>query len=216
LTNEGLSIDLPRRLAPPDINPAAQILSAAFIDDPSWAYLFPDTARRQKTLRRFFRVLARYGVLTGQAYGVGDPLQGVAVWDIPGQHIPARAYLRAGTGFLGLLFSPFFVQIVRGWRIFGSFGELQGKYKPESAYYLDTIGIAPEAQGKGLASALIRPFLARADAEGLPAYTETVTPENVSLYEHYGFQCMERYDVPEVDLSIWSFLRQPSAGVQRG
>jgi ribosomal protein S18 acetylase RimI-like enzyme len=72
---------------------------------------------------------------------------------------------------------------------------------------LQTIGIRPEAQGQGLASRLIRPFLAEADGRGLPCYTETVTPENVSLYEHYGFQVAEQCRLPGLPLTLWGFYR---------
>lgn len=47
----------------------------------------------------------------------------------------------------------------------------------------------------------------KADAEGVSVYTETMTPANVGLYEHYGFRVMEQYRVPQTDLSIWSFYR---------
>ncbi|MBZ0285130.1 MAG: GNAT family N-acetyltransferase [Anaerolineae bacterium] len=84
---------------------------------------------------------------------------------------------------------------------------MQKQYAPEPHYYLNTIAVLPEAQGKGLASQLIKPFLANADAEGVSVYTETMTPANVGLYEHYGFRVMEQYHVPQTDLSIWSFYR---------
>jgi hypothetical protein len=43
----------------------------------------------------------------------------------------------------------------------------------------------------------------------MAAHTETITPANVSLYEHFGFQVMECYAVPETELCIWSFYRAP-------
>lgn len=35
------------------------------------------------------------------------------------------------------------------------------------------------------------PFLEMADLQNVIAYTDTVTASNVSLYEHFGFQCVE-------------------------
>jgi GNAT superfamily N-acetyltransferase len=80
------------------------------------------------------------------------------------------------------------------------------QYAPMPQYYLTTIGVRPEAQGKGVASKLIKPFIAQAEREGCPVYTETITPQNVSLYQHYGFKVMEQYSVPRTDLNLWSFL----------
>jgi hypothetical protein len=40
-------------------------------------------------------------------------------------------------------------------------------------------------------------------------YTETSTPENVGLYEHYGLKTMAVYDVRGANLRLWSFYRAP-------
>lgn len=188
-----------------DLDRATLVQARAFLNDPLWVYLIPDLRQRQIYLPRFSRVLFHFGILNGQAYGVGDPLAGVAIWSAPGQTTRLSAALRAG--WPRLLFSPFLFQFVRAGEIFGRFGEMQKQYAPDPHYYLNTISVLPEAQGQGIASKLIRPFLAQADREGVSAYTETMTPSNVGLYQHYGFQVMEAYRVPAKDLSLWAFFR---------
>ena len=84
---------------------------------------------------------------------------------------------------------------------------MQKKYAPKPHYYLSTISVLPESQGRGLASKLIRSFLEKTDEQSVGTYTETMTPSNVGLYEHYGFQCMEQHRVPRTDLSIWALFR---------
>jgi GNAT superfamily N-acetyltransferase len=84
---------------------------------------------------------------------------------------------------------------------------MQQQYALEPHYYLNTIGVVREAQGKGRASQLIKPVLAEADEQAISVYTETMTPSNVPLYEHYGFVCREEYDVPNTDLKIWALYR---------
>ena len=66
-------------------------------------------------------------------------------------------------------------------------------YAPEPHCYLQSIGVRPGYQGQGLASGLVRPFLDEADSRGISSYTETMTPSNVGLYEHFGFTCVEQY-----------------------
>lgn len=194
-----------RPLSLADLDRATVVQARAFMNDPLWVYLIPDLRQRQIYLPRFSRVLFRFGILNGQAYGVGDPLGGVALWSAPAQKTRLSAALRAG--FPRLLFSPFLFQFVRAGEIFGRFGEMQKQYAPDPHYYLNTISVLPEAQGQGLASKLIRPILAQADREGVSTYTETMTPSNVGLYQHYGFQVMEEYRVPGKDLSLWAFYR---------
>jgi ribosomal protein S18 acetylase RimI-like enzyme len=50
-------------------------------------------------------------------------------------------------------------------------------------YYLPYIGVAPEAQGRGLGTALMAPLI-----EGVPAYLEATCERNAGLYERLGFE----------------------------
>jgi ribosomal protein S18 acetylase RimI-like enzyme len=167
--------------------------------------------KTRKVLFKFFKVLISAGILSQQTYGVGEPLEGIAIWSIPNQKsLSFSGFIKAG--FLKLLFSSFTLLVFKAFKIFAKFETMQKKYAPEPHYYLNTISVLPSAQGKGLASKLIKPFLEKADKEKLGVYTETMTPSNVSLYEHYGFQCVEQYRVPKTDLSIWAFYRPAKKG----
>jgi GNAT superfamily N-acetyltransferase len=68
--------------------------------------------------------------------------------------------------------------------------------------------VLPSARGKGLSSKLIRPFLEIADSQKVIAYTDTVSRSNVSLYEHFGFQCVEESSIPSVGITVFA-LRRP-------
>jgi ribosomal protein S18 acetylase RimI-like enzyme len=195
-----------RLLTLADLDRAAEIMSRAFYDDPLWQYLLLDGKKRQNLMPKFYKVFLTAWIRNQQAYGVSDPIEGIAVWSAPNQ---AEFQFSAsfGTGFLKLLFSPIGIAFVKSAPIFSRFEVMQKQYAPDPHYYLNTIAVSPEAQGKGLASKLIKPFLAKADEQRVSAYTETMTPANVGLYEHYGFRCMEQHRIPQTDLSIWSFYR---------
>ena len=66
----------------------------------------------------------------------------------------------------------------------------------------------PSAQGRGLSSKLIRPFMEMADSQKVIMYTDTVTRANVTLYEHFGFKCMEERHIQKTDIKVWA-LRRP-------
>ena len=60
--------------------------------------------------------------------------------------------------------------------------------RPEAPHWsLPWIGVRPEAQGLGIGAALLRRGLARADAEGLPAYLEATTRRGASFFAAHGF-----------------------------
>lgn len=198
-----------RLLTPADRDSVIDVMSRAFADDPLWVFLVPEPKKRLHYLRKTYRALFSDSLQNDQTYGVGDPLAGVMVW--------ARADEKKtfaspwNFDYLRLLVSPFIFSFVKAFPIFAQFEAMQNRYAPEPHDYLNTIGVAPEAQGTRVGSALMRPFLTDADARSVPVYTETMTPENVPLYEHLGFKIKQHYRVPKTPLSIWALKRPVSA-----
>ena len=78
----------------------------------------------------------------------------------------------------------------------------------EPCWFLDLVGVAPAAQGRGLGRALVRHGLQRARADGCPAFLETGTPRNVSFYESLGFQVIGEQQAPDAGPVIW-FMQTP-------
>jgi ribosomal protein S18 acetylase RimI-like enzyme len=195
-----------RLLARSDTERAVGVMSSAFRNDPLWQYLVPDDGRRAILLKKFFSVMLGLAISNNQAYGISEPLNGISIGSAPTQNktkLPITTVVDAAK----LLFIPFLISFFRSLRIFTRFEAMQKKYAPKPHYYLTSIGVLPEFQGQGLASTLIRPFLKRADEEHVSVYTETMTPSNVPLYNHYGFQSMEEFKVPKTDLRIWALYR---------
>jgi ribosomal protein S18 acetylase RimI-like enzyme len=197
-----------RLLKEADLERAVIVQSSAFQGDPLWIHLFPDPARRAKKLSEFFRVFLKIYIRDRAAYGVGEPIQGVAVWIPPSQG--GMDY----SGFVGfdlakLVFNGFFFPFLKALKVFRRFEALQKKYAPEPHYYLSTVAVLPESQGKGFASSLVLPFLREAEEKSLGVYTETLTPANVGFYSHFGFVCVEKSVVPKTGLSIYALYRSP-------
>lgn len=191
-----------------DVEPSAQVIAQAFRDDPLCAFMLPQQKTRIQTLVKFFRVYGELSIQSQRGYGVGDPLQGVAFWISPGKDglsISPR-FLRK---LVPLLFTSYPIGYLRARAVMSRIDSLRQKYAAEPHYYLDNIGVSPFARRQGLSSRLIRPFLAMADEQGVMAYTDTVTPANVPLYEHFGFQCMEASPISETGLTVWALCRPP-------
>jgi predicted N-acetyltransferase YhbS len=66
------------------------------------------------------------------------------------------------------------------------------------------------AQGRGLGRALVRHGLARARADGCPAFLETGTPRNVPFYESFGFQVVGEQQAPDGGPAIWFMQTRPA------
>jgi ribosomal protein S18 acetylase RimI-like enzyme len=85
-------------------------------------------------------------------------------------------------------------------------GWIEGRLPQEPHWFLDHIAVAPERQGKGIGSALIRFGLDRARGDGTCTFLETSREGNVGLYEHLGFRVTDAGSVPDGGPFIW-FMR---------
>jgi ribosomal protein S18 acetylase RimI-like enzyme len=194
-----------RLLTLAEVDSAARVISQAFVDDPLCRFMLPFRRTRTRTLYKFFRAYGEITIKHQRGFGAGEPLQGVAFWEFPDQQ-NISVSLKALGKFLPLLFTMYPIGFVRARGILEQTEMMHKKYAAEPHFYLDNIGVLASARGKGLSSKLIRPFLAMADEQKVMAYTDTVTPANVPLYEHFGFQVAERGTIGRV--TVWA-LRRP-------
>ena len=86
--------------------------------------------------------------------------------------------------------------------------KLRKRLAPFPHWYLAVLGIAPEFQGKGYASRLLRPMLNRLDAVGSPCYVETSIEQYVQLYQHFGFKVIDEAIMPGSNTKMWAMLRR--------
>ena len=86
---------------------------------------------------------------------------------------------------------------------------LKKEFTDNYDWYLYNLSIKKDAQGKGIASKLMRPMLRFCDDERMVAYLETNKESNVSLYKHYGFDLMKEELIPKTPVTHYSMVRQP-------
>jgi len=70
------------------------------------------------------------------------------------------------------------------------------------------MGIEPELQGKKLSSKLMRAMFEKTDEQGMPCFLETQKEKNVSIYEHMGFEVLEKTIIPNLEAPNWAMLRK--------
>ena len=79
-------------------------------------------------------------------------------------------------------------------------------FVPSDAWYLEVLGVDPDAQGAGLGGALIRHGLDLAAAAGAGAFLETSVASNVPYYERFGFEVVDEQNMPGEGPHVW-FMR---------
>lgn len=86
---------------------------------------------------------------------------------------------------------------------------LKKEFTENYDWYLYNLSIKKEAQGKGIASKLMRPMLQFCDDERMVSYLETNKEANVGLYRHYGFDLMKEEQIPKSTVTHYAMVRKP-------
>ena len=164
------------------VEPLASALARAFAEDPVFEWLLPAKDSRELRLRRFFALELSAIVLIDGWAQTSESLDGAALCLPPSAwRMPMGRALAHGREFL----RSFGARLPRAT---GLLWRMESVHPRAAHYYLPYIGVAPEAQGRGLGTALMAPLLERCDREGLPAYLEATCERNAELYERLGFE----------------------------
>jgi GNAT superfamily N-acetyltransferase len=192
---------VPELARPGDVPALADTFAAAFSDDVMIRWPMPEAT--PAALAEFFRVILAPYAESGVLWKIGG-CDGGAAWLPPGLagrfagiEQSTRAAISPLTGDGGARYAAFW-----DW--------LDGHLPGGPCWFLDVVGVAPGAQGRGLGRALVRHGLARARAGGCPAFLETGTARNVPFYESLGFGVVGEQQAPGGGPVIW-FMQTPPA-----
>lgn len=200
---------------------AAGLLAQGMRDNPTHIEAFGnDPARRERTLRRMFtpflRQQMRYGLVLGafSAPPTTAPdsataqLVGVAALSAPGRCQPGL-----GSQLLALpaFFHPTGLKAVLRMRAWVNIWAEHDGAMP-THWHLGPLAVAPQHQGGGIGSALLQQLCDHLDQQQTLGYLETDKPENVTLYQRFGFATVTCVDV--IDTQHWLMSREPRRDVQ--
>lgn len=185
-----------------DERAASLALGRAFARDPAVEYMLGEAPRLSRVTW-----LLRQGMRASEAEAgggatrvAGDPIAGVATW-IPPDHDPIPSFARHLR--LGGWALPWRAGIGVLPRVLRRDEDCARRYRADLCqpeWILDILGVDPAAQGTGIGRALIGDGLARAAADGVPAYLQTYRIENVAWYRTLGFELVSEdshADVPQ-------------------
>ena len=184
-----------------DVPALGDALGRAFLDDPVMRWFFPDDGRRAAYTRRFFRLRVQAMLAQDEVYTTDDHA-GAAVWAQPGRwEAPPLASLMFVLRVMPMVGrrAP---TLLRGW------SKVDAAHPAEPHYYLAILGTDPDAQGRGVGSALIQPVLDDCDRNEIPAYLESSNPRNHPFYARHGFRITGDLVLPKGP-RIWTMWREP-------
>ena len=143
-------------------------------------------------------------------YADSEEINGFAAWlplgfdgnkTIPFlRHGGMKLILHSGFGVIGRLLT------------YESFAmKLKKTYTGHVDWYLFNLSVSKNAQGRGIASKLMRPMLDFCDRENMVCYLETNKESNVPLYQHYDFELKEEKLIPKSNVMHYAMTRAPKS-----
>ncbi|MAG70303.1 MAG: GNAT family N-acetyltransferase [Acidobacteria bacterium] len=189
---------------------AATALYRSLRDDPFYATiaasLGPGTAEFERALVRHFEIALDEAETSGRL--VVDPDgRAAAAWVLPAPPDAARPARQAKEAALGEALGEAGLATYR--RIVAFMGERARGQVPTDAWYLSIVGVAPEAQGRGLGRQVLEPTLAELDAAARSGYLETFSRRSESFYGRLGFETVSRHDEPATGAGYAIMRRRP-------
>ena len=141
-------------------------------------------------------------------YADSEEINGFAVW-LPFGFTGSKTIPFLKSGGLKLIFHSGFGIIGRLLTYEKYAMNLKKEFTDNYDWYLYNLSIKKDAQGKGIASKLMRPMLQFCDDERMVAYLETNKESNVGLYRHYGFDLMKEEQIPKSTVTHYAMVRKP-------
>lgn len=191
-----------RQAAKADAGPLAAMLARAFAEDPAFAWIVPDRARRAKVLPGLFRAMVDSAIRHGRVWCMPGH-DAATVWRMHDSLAPTRFdMIRSLPRLL-----PFMSAAGARAKILSE--AIHRHFPREPFRYLQIAGCDPRCQGQGLGSAVVREGLDHARAARVPVYLETAQEANIGFYRALSFELLGDYHVPDDGPLFWQMMWRP-------
>ncbi len=189
-----------------EVPEAARLLGCSMRDNPIDVRAFRgrDADHRGRALTRFYLPVLRGLFQRGSIVGAFD---GAAMVGICGYAPPGRCQpgiIEKARIFPSVVWGN---ELATSLRVISWTGEWSRRDPSEPHWHLGPVAVAPAHQGGGVGSAMLSAFCAQMDGCGGVSYLETDKPENVRLYEKFGFEVIGQAQALEVP--NWFMSRRP-------
>jgi ribosomal protein S18 acetylase RimI-like enzyme len=206
--SELIAAEIPVEQAPwADLTPAAEMLYRAFADNPMMRFMASVARSTNHAVRENFTYVLQRARVNGIITRTSARYEGVAVWFLQGF---ARSNFALDSRIAWYMLRSYRLRDIQSLLPFYvKIEQAHERIIRQPHYYLEILGVDPQYQGQGFSSKLLRPVLSHADQHRKTCYLETQSPNNVSLYQHFGFEVMDTIPVDFDPVPYTLMLRKP-------
>lgn len=181
-----------------DLDAVVETVALAFVGDPAWDYM---CGPGNDVAARAFATLLYVGRARRGTVWIADDGAAVSMWDrVDG--VPLTGMDDLWRDFVAAAGRDVVDRVE-------AYDAAIKTLKPSAPFwYLGVLATHPDHQGRGLATAVLAPGLANADAEGWDAWLETSKPGNKTFYAGRGFTDVHPVEIPDGPPTWW--IRRPA------
>jgi ribosomal protein S18 acetylase RimI-like enzyme len=170
-----------------DVDLIKNILLISFRNDPHVTWLLEESKNKFK-LKVLIDYVVHQTLRRGEIY-LSDDNNAVALWDFERSERMSLHFISRNLAFLIQIGVKPVARIVK------SEAQVHNNFHKYPHYcHLYMIGVLPEEQGKGLASALMNPMIQRMKERSIPIFLETANLRNVDIHKKKGFKDLQHSD----------------------
>lgn len=175
-----------RPLTRPLLNPVAEVLAQAFVNDPAYVWMFRRLRHRQRAVRLLNRGYLKLGLRAGTSFAVlhrGRVVGGTVLSAANTQRTLLEYVVH---GMAPLVLHAGYRTTRDMLNLSSQLGRIRQRYGPEQTWFGTAAGIDPNHHGHGWGGFALAHGIDLAQRDGLPLTFFTMKATNVAFYEKWG------------------------------
>lgn len=194
------------------IKKLANVITDAFLQDPLYVYLLKGIKNKEEVLQKQAEVMLEFAKKKDIIFTLENNYDAVMLATYSFQHkksddiiylynvIKVSFKMMNIWDFLILLKNHKKTSKVLNFKWYKEFTD--GHY-----YHLKLIAIDKKLKGTGAFRKLITPVLENAKKQKIPVVLETLNPDNIQIYEHFGFKLVKTFTAQNIDLVQYCMIK---------
>ena len=179
----------------------ADMAGRAYRNDPVHTFATKNPARRERFVSHF--MMERLNTSNGEDYFyIDDENRGLCVWRRAHNEYGVLDFLKCLDWLYLYWFWP------NTLRTLAAYAPLDVHVFSENTWLISPVFVAPEHQGKGIATELIQKSMDDLAKKGYTFGLEAQTPENVRFYEKLGFRVIDTAQYPKGNITHYYMTRE--------
>lgn len=181
--------------------PLIDLMVLGFLDDPLYAWLYPEPTDRHDALRSTFGLMLEGGRRNGRVT-VSDDRSALAIWTAPGCELLDEPAMQSFLSALRTRLGDRAADALEGMAACAALAP------PAPHATVHSIVVHPDSRGCGVGNGLLESVLQSCDNSGWTVALDSSNPRNLHFYQRAGFRIAGEVQLPGGGPPMWAMHRR--------